>query len=69
VGLFEDYLAAAKSGKIKFTAIASVDAGIHTAIRFAHDILRNGWTEPGSRLDRLRTIAAALKQFNEEKRA
>ena len=43
------------------------DAGIHTAIRSAHEILCNGWSEPGSRLDRLRTIAAALKQFNEGK--
>jgi hypothetical protein len=51
------------------TAAAMFDDNhhVHAMIRFAHDILCNGWTEPGSRLDRLRTIAAALKNFTEEK--
>lgn len=40
------------------------DAPIHTAIRFAHDVLCNGWSETtGTRLDRLRTIATALRRF------
>ena len=32
-------------------------------VRMAHDVLCNGWTEPGSRLDRLRTVAEALRPF------
>ena len=44
-------------------AVADHIPPLRTTIAFAHDILCNGWADPGSRLDRLRTIAAALRGF------
>lgn len=44
-------------------AAAEHDPSIRPTLAFAHDILCNGWTEPGSRLDRLRTIAAAMRRI------
>jgi hypothetical protein len=42
---------------------ADASAPVHTVIRFAHDVLCNGWAGPGQRLERLRTIAAELRRF------
>lgn len=33
-----------------------------TVLAWANDILCNGWTEPGSRLERLRTIVASITE-------
>lgn len=44
-------------------AMMEPDAPIQTAIRYAHDVLLNGWCGPGERLDRLRTVAAELRRF------
>lgn len=45
------------------SAAAEHDARLRPLIAFAHDILCNGWTEPGSRLDRLRTLAGEIARF------
>lgn len=37
-------------------------APIHAAVRSAHDILCNSWRGPGERLERLREIAAAMRE-------
>jgi anti-sigma factor ChrR (cupin superfamily) len=50
-------------------AMFDADTAIHIVIRSAQDILSNSWRGGGSRLNRLRMIAAALTQFNEEKPA
>jgi hypothetical protein len=43
---------------------ADTDPNMSVVVRFAHDVLCNGWSEPqGTRLDRLRTIAAELRRF------
>lgn len=42
---------------------AERDDRLRPLVAFAHDILCNGWTEEGSRLDRLRTIARSVERF------
>lgn len=46
--------------------IAASEMGVpllKAAVIFGQDLICNAWNGPGSRLDRLRTVAAALRPF------
>ena len=43
---------------------ADQDVTLRPLVAVAHDILCNGWTGPGARIDGLRTIAGAIARFS-----